>query len=187
EVTLAPVVVANVVLRRAAPVADLGYNAYYCGSRYWADFVVADWVRSVRHQPERATVVTFLGANAAPPEAMPAERYKRLTTPFVDYERSLRDDMGRVLGPRGFEFDRDGGAVHLYRWGHGMIYPKVGWMFSAPLERNGGFVRADCARRRAKAPLGRLSFGAQDLEGNPSLECAIAAGSRRSDEALHWL
>jgi spermidine dehydrogenase len=128
-----------------------------------------------------------LGANAAPPEAMAAERFKLLTTPFVDDERSLRDDMGRVLGPHGFEFDRDVVAVHLYRWGHGMIYPKVGWMFSAPLERNGGFVRADCARRRAKAPLGRLSFGAQDLEGNPSLECAIAAGLRTSDEALHWL
>src|SRR6185436_748682 len=68
QVTLAPVIVANVALRRAAPIVDLGYDAYYWGSQYWADFVVSDWVGANRNDPNRPTVLTFYGGNVEPPE-----------------------------------------------------------------------------------------------------------------------
>ena len=54
QVTLSPVLVANVTIRSAAPVEDLGYDAYYWGSQYWADFVIADWVTSNRSNPHPA-------------------------------------------------------------------------------------------------------------------------------------
>ena len=74
DLTLVPVVIANVTLRRAAPLVDLGlgYNQYWWGSKYWADFVVADWVSPNRHDRERPTVLTFYGANVFPPEEMRA-------------------------------------------------------------------------------------------------------------------
>ena len=54
QVTLSPALVANVTIRSAAPVVDLGYDAYYWGSQYWADFVIADWVTSNRSNPHPA-------------------------------------------------------------------------------------------------------------------------------------
>jgi hypothetical protein len=52
-VTLSPVLTANVTLRSAAPIVDLGYDAYYWGGQYFADFVVADWVGANRSDPAR--------------------------------------------------------------------------------------------------------------------------------------
>lgn len=119
DLTLVPVVIANVTLRRAAPLVDLGlgYNQYWWGSKYWADFVVADWVTENRADRDRATVLTFYGANVFPTEDMPDERVKLLRLPFSEYEQSLREDLNRVLGvaPGGFDFDRDVSAVYIYR------------------------------------------------------------------------
>src|SRR5262245_6426190 len=183
EATFVPVVVANVAVRKAAPIADLGYDAYYWGSQYWADFVVADWVGPARQDPSRPTVLTFFGGNDKPPDRMAEERYALLTTPFGVYERSLKEDLGRVLGGRDFEFERDVSAIFLYRWGHGMIFPKVGWVFAEPVDGK----RAPCARHLARKSLGRIAIGAQDVEGNPSIESAVSAGWRTAREALAWL
>jgi len=111
QVTLSPALVANVTIRSAAPVVDLGYDAYYWGSQYWADFVIADWVTSNRSNPNRPTVLTFYGGNTASVADQPNERIKLLTTPFSSYEDSLRADLNRVLAGRNFDFDRDVRAV----------------------------------------------------------------------------
>jgi hypothetical protein len=188
QVTLSSVVVANVTIRSAAPVVDLGYDAYYWGSQYWADFVVADWVGANRGNPNRQMVLTFYGGNTASVADQPNERIKLLTTPFSSYENSLRADMNRVLAGRGFDFDRDVLAVYLYRWGHSMVYPKPGWPFSAPIiGSNGQVTRVPSARFYARQQIGRISFGAQDVESSPANESAIGAGVRTSGEVLPLL
>ena len=187
QVTLAPVVTANVAIRNAAPVVDLGYDGYYWGSQYWADFVIADWVTANRSNPNRPTVLTFYGGNVAPPEEMPNERIKLLTTPFSSYFNSLRSDLNRVLAGRNFDFDRDVTAVYLYRWGHSMVYPKPGWPFSAPINKNGQAIRVPSPRFFARQQVGRISFGAQDVESSPANESAIGAGLRTSGEVLPLL
>lgn len=96
-----------------------------------------------------------------------------LSTPFGDYETSLRDDMTRVFGPYGFDWDRDVSAVYLYRWGHGMVVPYVGWTFGVPITGPGGQVeRTEGPRTIARKQIGRISFGAQDSEGAPAIEDA---------------
>ena len=191
DLTLVPVVIANVTLRRAAPLVDLGlgYNQYWWGSKYWADFVVADWVSENRDNRERSTVLTFYGANVFPPEEMPAERIKLLRLPFSEYEQSLREDLNRVLGaaPGGFDFDRDVSAVYIYRWGHGMVYPKLGVPFGVPQLRNGQTIRTPAGRHLARAAIGRLSFAGQDTESSPAIESAIGSGLRTAEEALGHL
>src|SRR5580765_3516573 len=188
QVTLSPVLVANVTIRSAAPVVDLGYDAYYWGSQYWADFVVADWMSPNRSNPNRQTVLTFYGGNTASVDDQPNERIKLLTTPFSSYEDSLRSDLNRVLAGRNFDFDRDVIAVYLNRWGHSMVYPKPGWPFSAPIIGNGGQVtRVPSARFYARQQIGRISFGAQDVESSPANESAIGAGVRTSSEVLPLL
>jgi spermidine dehydrogenase len=188
QVTLSPVVTANVTIRSAAPVVDLGYDAYYWGGQYFADFVVADWVGANRSNPNRQTVLTFYGGNTASVADQPNERIKLLTTPFSSYEDSLRADMNRVLSGRNFDFDRDVIAMYLYRWGHSMVYPKPGWPFSAPIiGPNGQVTRVPSARFYARQQIGRISFGAQDVESSPANESAIGAGVRTSSEVLPLL
>lgn len=187
QVTLSPVVTANVTIRSAAPVVDLGYDAYYWGGQYFADFVVADWVGPNRSNPNRETVLTFYGGNTASVADQPNERIKLLTTPFSSYENSLRSDTNRIFANRNFDFDRDVVSMYLYRWGHSMVYPKPGWPFSAPIIQGGQVTRVPSARYYARQQVGRISIGAQDVESSPANESAIGAGLRTSGEVLALL
>jgi hypothetical protein len=181
------VLTANVTLRSAAPVVDLGYDAYYWGGQYFANFVVANWVGPNRNDPTRQTVLTFYGGNTASVEDQPNERIKLLTTPFSSYEDSLRSDMNRILSGRNFDFDRDVAAMNVYRWGHSMVYPKPGWPFGAPINKNGQVIRVPSARFYARQQIGRISFGAQDVEFSPANESALGAGVRTCSEVLPLL
>jgi hypothetical protein len=118
---------------------------------------------------------------------MRAERLKLLNTPFSSYEDSLRADLTRILAGTSFDFARDVKAVFVYRWGHGMIYPKPGFVFGAPRVEQGKPVRTPGPRHLARAQLGRISFAGQDVEGTPSIESAIASGLRTAKEAAQHL
>ncbi|MET0556991.1 MAG: FAD-dependent oxidoreductase [Vicinamibacteria bacterium] len=187
--TLAPVPIANVTLKRARPLVDLGlgYNQYWWGSKFWADFTVADWIGPNRLDPNRKTVLTFYGANELPPEEMAHERVALLKRPFSAYENSLREDLERIFCGTGFDFDDDVSAVYLYRWGHGMVYPKVGFPFGPPTYQGGQAVRTPAPRHLAREPIGRISFAGQDVESSPAIESAIASGLRTADEAIEQL
>ena len=129
-------------------------------------------------------MLTFYGGNTAPPENMPQERLKLITTTFDPYEQSLRDDLGRVLAGRDFDFDRDVTAIYLYRWGHAMVYPKPGWPHGTPINKGGQVIRTPSPREIARQAIGRIHFGAQDVESSPANESAIGAGYRTAHEVL---
>jgi spermidine dehydrogenase len=85
------------------------------------------------------------------------ERVKLLSTPFSAYEESLREDLSRVLAPAGFEFDRDVSAIYIYRWGHGMVYPKPGFPFGSPTSKaRTGRAHARVAAHRPRGPRAHL-------------------------------
>lgn len=178
-----PVVVANVVVGSAAPFVDagLGYNEYWWGSRYWADFVIADWATPRRTERDRTTVLTMFGGNWSGPDELANERFKLLETPFGDYEQSIREDLARIMAGTAFDAGRDIKAIYLYRWGHGLMMPTPGFVFGA------GRNRGTSPRRIAAAPLGRIGFAGQETEGTPSIECAIASGERAAKHAMKYL
>lgn len=181
DITLAPVLVANVALRSSSMIRELnlGYNQFWWGGTYWSDFINADWA-SKHPDPNRGAMLTVYGGNELPPEAMPGERFKLLTTPFSEYERSLKTDFTRIFQGTGFDFDRDVSAIHLYRWGHGMVYPKVNFIFGADSRPN--TPRQESSRHQVRKPLGSIYFAGQDVEGTPSIESAIGSGFRVSQE-----
>jgi hypothetical protein len=187
--TQVPVVIANVTLRNARALVDtgVGYNQYWWGGRYFADFVTADWAKPNRLDPERSTVLTFYGGNELPPEDMPAERGRLLSTPFGAYEDSLREDTGRMFSQVDFDFDRDVSALYVYRWGHAMVYPKVGTPFGPPQLKAGRTIRTPAPRHIARQQLGRISFAGQDTESTPAIESAIGSGLRTALEAIALL
>ncbi len=51
-----------------------------------------------------------------------AGHYELLATPFETFERNIRDQLGRVLGPGGFDPARDIEAITVNRWPHGYAY-----------------------------------------------------------------
>lgn len=96
--------------------------------------------------------------------------------------------MTRVFGPYGFDWSRDVSAVDLYRWGHGMVVPYVGWTFGQPsTSPTGQIQRTTGPRTIARQPVGRISFAAQDSEGAPATEDATYAGFRTSQEVAGFL
>lgn len=191
-----PVPIANVAVNNSQFLVNSGaaYDYYWYGSRYWQDAVVADWPLvgndvAARSNGARPNVLTFYsGFFQDPATERRNERVALLQTPFSEYEASLREDMARVWGPSGFVWERDVTAVYLYRWGHGMVHPYVGWTFGQPITGSGGQVtRTPSDRHRARAQIGRVSFAAQDSEGAPAIEDAIFAGTRAAGEISTFL
>jgi len=191
-----PVPIANVALRNSQFLVNVGpsFNYYWYGSEFWQDCITADYVKVMndparRNDGTRPNVLTFYSGFFHNPDTdRRAERVALLTTPFSVYEASLREDMERVFGPFGFDWVRDVSAVYLYRWGHGMVVPDVGWIFGTPTTGLLGQVtRTDGPRAIARRPLGRISFAAQDSEGTPAIESAIFSGRRTAEEVAAFL
>jgi len=186
EFNTAPALVANVAVRDMSSFVelDLNYASYYWGSKYWSNFIIADWTTENRHKAERASVLTFYSALTAPPEEFAAERLKLLSTPFAEYESSLKEDLARVMQDTAFDFDRDVSAVFVYRWGHSMILPTTSSVFGSVRGPGGQLERSRAPRRIACRALGPISFAGQHTEGTPSVESAIASGHRAALEVL---
>jgi len=51
-----------------------------------------------------------------------AGQYELLATSFATVERTLRDQLGRILGPGDFDPARDIEAITVNRWPHGYAY-----------------------------------------------------------------
>jgi hypothetical protein len=188
EFNTVPVVIANVALRSAEPLHQLGlgYSQAWWGSKYWANFGVADWVTDRRNNPDRPTVLTFFGGNRASPEELPNERVKLLQTPFGDYEQSLKDDLSRIMRGSKFDFDRDVTAIFLYRWGHSMMLPVPNLLFGKTRNAKGLLDRDKGPRKVACSPIGPIAFAGQHREGTPSVESAITSGYRAALEVLAY-
>ena len=189
EFNTVPVVIANVAIRSAQPLHQLGlgYSQAWWGSQYWADFVVADWVTDRREDPDRETVLTIYGGNRAAPEDLAKERVKLLETPFADYEKSLKEDLSRIMRGSEFDFDRDVTAIFLYRWGHGMIMPVPNFLFGKAQRADGLLDRSKGPRETACSPLGPIAFAGQHRGGTPSVESAISSGHRAALEVLTYV
>jgi spermidine dehydrogenase len=184
QINTVPALMANVAVRSMEPFVELGlgYANHWWGSRHWANFEIADWATDDRNKPDRASVLTFYGAITVPPEEFAAERMRLLQTPFHEYEKSMRDDLARVMRGTNFDFDRDVSAIFVYRWGHSMILPSTKSIFGNVRDPHGRLDRSKAPRRVASRQLGPISFAGQHTEGSPSVESAIGSGYRVARE-----
>jgi len=77
-------------------------------------------------QPEDPMVLFMLRTPCKPGlparEQNRAGRYELMQTPFSKFERSIRDQLGRMLGGAGFDPARDIEAITVNRWAHGYAY-----------------------------------------------------------------
>jgi len=99
-----------------------------------------------------------------------AGRARLYTMSFGDFEREIRDELGRMLNPAGFDFDRDVAAITVNRWPHGYAYTPTP-LFDDPAHQA---VIARDARRR----IGRIAIANSDSGWDAYTHVAIDQAHR---------
>jgi spermidine dehydrogenase len=106
-----------------------------------------------------------------------AGRAELLTTPFATFERNIRDQLARVLGPAGFDPDRDIAAITVNRWPHGYAY-EYNPLWDPPDFFAGGVTPNRIARR----PFGRITIANSDAAAAAYTDRAIDEAYRAVEE-----
>src|SRR5207237_6255206 len=121
--------------------------------------------------PEAPVLLRLVRAPCQP--GLPAREQHRLgrlellTTPFATFERHIRDELGRMLAPAGFDPARDIAAITVNRWPHGYAYEYNSLWDKFWLE--GGETPCEIARK----PFGRLAIANADAGAYAYTDCAI--------------
>ena len=105
-----------------------------------------------------------------------AARAMAYSMPFDEFESRARDELTRILGPGGFDADRDLAAITVNRWGHGYAYD----MNSLYDEE----AKAQREVRASQAPLGHIHFAGSDAAWMAYAHKAIDAAHRATQEIL---
>ena len=106
-----------------------------------------------------------------------AGRGDLLSASFETFERSIRDQLGRVLGPGGFDPARDIDAITVNRWPHGYAY-EYNHLFDP--EWPSGQSPCEIARK----PFGRIAIANSDASAAAYTDTAIDQGYRAVQELL---
>jgi spermidine dehydrogenase len=95
-------------------------------------------------------------------------RYELLTESFALFERNIRDQLQRVLGPGGFRSARDIAAITVNRWAHGYAY-EYNPLWDPDSFFDGGVTPCEIARRR----FGRVAIANSDAAAAAYTDQAI--------------
>jgi spermidine dehydrogenase len=132
--------------------------------------------------PDDPIVVHMMKAACQP--GIPARDQHRMgriqlyETTFETYERSIRDQLARMLGPGGFDPARDILEITVNRWPHGYAYEYNSLFDKFWLEGNKNETPCQIARK----PFGRLSIANADADAYAYTDCAIDQAYRAVQE-----
>jgi spermidine dehydrogenase len=108
-----------------------------------------------------------------------AGRAELLTESFATFERSIRDQLQRVLGGGGFRSARDIAAITVNRWAHGYAY-EYNPLWDPDAFFNGGETPCEIARRR----FGRIAIANSDAAAAAYTDQAIDQAYRAVRDVL---
>jgi spermidine dehydrogenase len=109
-------------------------------------------------------------------------RAELLAATFETFERSIRDQLARILGGGGFDPARDIIAIAVNRWPHGYaytynsLYDPVEWVFTETDER-------PCVV--ARKPYGLITIANSDAAASPHTDAAMLEAHRAVEEVLN--
>ena len=135
----APLVYTNVALRDWTAFEKLKVNRVYSPGCYFVDFSLNEPVNIGAYRCPRAPkdpiLVRMVRTPAKPGlseyDQNRAGRAELLATPFETFERNIRYQLARVLGPAGFDPARDIEGIAVNRWPHGYA-PEYNALFDGP-------------------------------------------------------
>jgi len=179
-----PLLYNNVLVRNWSAFQKLGARAIYSPGMYHSsvnlDLPVSIGGYECTKKPDEPIVVHMMKAACKP--GRPAREQHRLgriqlyTTTFETYERNIREQLARMLGPGGFDPARDILEITVNRWPHGYAY-QYNSLFD-PFWLEGGETPCQIARK----PFGRLAIANADAGAYAYTDCAIDQAYRAVQE-----
>ena len=179
-----PLLYTNVVVRNWNAFQKLGARGIYCPGMYHTsvnlDLPVSIGGYECTKKPDEPIVVHMMKAACKP--GRPARDQHRLgriqlySTTFETYERNIREQLLRILGPGGFDPARDIMEITVNRWPHGYAYEYNSLFDQFWLE--GGETPCQVARK----PFGRLAIANADADAYAYTDCAIDQAHRAVQE-----
>jgi spermidine dehydrogenase len=180
-----PIVYTNVLLRSWRSFVKAGVSRVYAPGGFHTalnlDLPVSVGSYRCARTPDEPVLVHMMRTPCSP--GQPARQQHRagrvelLATPFAEFERRIRDELGRMFGSSGLDPAKDVEAITVNRWAHGYAYQYNSlW---DPFWVDGGPQPCVAARRQH----GLISIANSDAGAYAYLDSAIDQGYRAAREA----
>lgn len=180
----APLVYTKVVLKHWDSFMKLGVHELYCPSMPYSRIKMDYPVDLGGYQHPRKPsepmclhmvyVPTIAGSNLDPRTQWKMGRAKLLAMPFSEHENMIRSQLQRILGPVGFDHNRDIAAITVNRWSHGYSY-----FLNSMYDDEEESKRIIATARR---PAGKVAIANSDSDWNPYTHAAIDQAWRAVNE-----
>ncbi len=183
--TKAPLVYVKVAVRDWHPWVRLGVheitNPMGTFSRVKLDYPVSLGDYRCSASPDEPMMLHLVHVPAQPDGGTARQRFRKgraqlFATTFEDFEARIRDELTRMLGPGGFDADRDIAGIIVNRWGHGYSYG------GDPLLGPGTEEPPPYLAARTRA--GNVTFANSDAGWTPFAHAAIDQAHRAVGELL---
>jgi spermidine dehydrogenase len=178
-----PLIYASVALKNWRPFKALGIARVYSPGSYFSSLFLNPTVdiggyHSPR-SPDLPMLVQMVRTPVAPglPERDQhrAGHFDILSTSFATFEHNIRDQLGRILGPGGFDPNTDIAAITVNRWPHGYAY-EYNSLFDPDWPEGGA------PHEIGRTPFGRIAIANSDAGAAAYTDCAIDQAYRAVQE-----
>jgi spermidine dehydrogenase len=179
----APLVYTKVLVRNWQAWAKLGVHeisapmSFHC--RVKLDYPVS--LGGYRHARDPSEPIGLHLVHVPAEPGLPARdqfragRAKLLGMTFADFEREIREQLDRMLGPGGFSSERDIAAITVNRWSHGYSY-SANSLFDTD--------DTDATIEAARKPIGRVVIANSDAGWEAYLHTAVDEAERAVRELV---
>ena len=180
-----PLVYTSVALRTRMAFDSLKVHRVYAPGSYHTYFHLNPHVNIGTYQSPRSArdpILVHMVRTPCKPglsehEQNRAGRAELLNTTFETFERNIRDQLARTLGPGGFDPARDITAITVNRWPHGYA-PEYNPLFEPDVPED------ERPHVLGRAQFGRITIANSDSGGGAYTDSAINQGHRAVMELL---
>ena len=185
--TKIPFVVGTFALRSWQAFKDAGHHMFYSPGNVMFKYLHLDYPVSIgdyeyAQDTGRPIVVTaWYSPTARGLPAMDqyrAGRAKLLEMSYQDFEDDIIQHFDGMLGPHGFDAERDMAGITLNRWPHGYAYEFEG------VDINPRYNRYNGPHVAGRAQIGRISIANSDSEAHAYVDGAVDAADRAVEEQI---
>jgi spermidine dehydrogenase len=181
-----PLVYTNVQISNWKAFQKLGVSGIYAPGAYFSnvtlDFPVSMGGYHFPSSPDESCLLHLLRTPCKPgldcKDQYRAGRGQLVTTTFETFERQIRNQLGRILSPGGFDPARDIQAITVNRWPHGYSYEynELFEPFDHPASER------PCVT--ARQPFGKIKIANSDADGHAYTNTAIDQAYRAVRETV---
>src|SRR6204780_4200739 len=182
-----PIVYTNVQIANWKSFKKLGVSGMRCPGSYFdsvtLDFPVSMGAYKFPGNPDESCLLHLerVPCKAGLParDQQRAGRMELYTMPFSTFEKHIREQLGAILSPAGFDPARDIQAITVNRWPHGYAYE-----YNSLFDPDWPEDQQPCVVGRQ--PFGRISIANSDAEAFASTNAAIDQAYRAVKEVSRF-